>query len=167
MFIMFYIIILVYSDFFFLLLFSRVAVLFSTGCSRAGIPPLSLRSLLGEFAFIFHIRFSGQALAYFLSAVSAGQCVVFQGAAVEGIGIPLSELVSHWREVSFPWEICLERSWAHFRSMVSEHTFANIPSIVPARECVIFRGSFNGWSSGSIAVFPCDWEVHPFMGGIP
>ena len=32
----------------FLLLFSRVVVLFSTRCSRVGIPPLSLRCLLEE-----------------------------------------------------------------------------------------------------------------------
>ena len=29
--------------------FVEIVVLFSTGCSRAGIPPLSLRGLLGEY----------------------------------------------------------------------------------------------------------------------
>ena len=37
----------------FLLLFSRVAVMLSTGCSQAGIPPLPLRGLLGEFVLYF------------------------------------------------------------------------------------------------------------------
>ena len=97
-------------DFCFLLLFSKVVVLFSTGCSRAGIPPLSLRSLLGEFCMHFHIRFLGQASSYFIIVVSIGYCAVLQGAAVEGIGIPLYELVFHCREVSFTWGTCLERS---------------------------------------------------------
>ena len=34
----------------FFLLFSRVTTVFSTGCSRARIPPLPLRDLLGEIA---------------------------------------------------------------------------------------------------------------------
>ena len=101
---------LVFLDFFFLLLFSMVDVLFSTGCSRAGIKPLSLRSLLEEFAFNFHIIFLGQASSYFISVVSTDYCAVLQGAAVEGIGIPLYELVFHCREVSFTWGTCLERS---------------------------------------------------------
>ena len=39
----------------FLLLFSRVVVLFSIGCPRVGIPPLPLRSLLERFVLYFSI----------------------------------------------------------------------------------------------------------------
>jgi len=67
-----------------------------------GIPPLSFEEPHWEsFYSSFHIRFSGQASANFISTVFARDCAVLLGAAVEGIGIPVPELVSHWRKVSF------------------------------------------------------------------
>ena len=35
-------------------------MLFSTGCSWSGIPPLSLRGLLEEFEFVVHYQAKGQ-----------------------------------------------------------------------------------------------------------
>ena len=50
------------------LLLSKVAVLFSTRCSRAGIPPISFEESHWEsFHSSFHIRFLGQASAYIIS----------------------------------------------------------------------------------------------------
>ena len=86
----------------FLLFFSRVAVLFSTRCSRVGIPPLSFEEPHWEiFYSSFHIIFLVQDLANFFSVVFARDCAVLLGVAVEGIGISVSELVAHWRKVSF------------------------------------------------------------------
>ena len=42
------------------LLLSRVAVMFSTGCSRAGIPSLSFEELIGR-VFIHHSKLGFQA----------------------------------------------------------------------------------------------------------
>ena len=50
------------------LLLSKTAVLFSTGCSQAGIPPLSFKEPHWEiFNSSFHIRFSGQASSIFIN----------------------------------------------------------------------------------------------------
>ena len=65
------------------------------------------------------------------------------GAAVEGIEIPLSELIFCWREISFHPEIYLEGLGADFRSVVSYHTLLRVSSAVVARNCVILGGRFH------------------------
>ena len=78
------------------------------------------------------------------------------GAAVEGIGIPLSELVFCWREVSFHREICLEGLRDDFISMVSDHTFPRVSSAAVAGNCIILRQLFIPGFDGFLVVFPCD-----------
>ena len=78
------------------------------------------------------------------------------GAAVEGIGIPVSELVSHWRKVP-----SLERSVWRVPELISDLWYQNthfpyIPSIFSARECVILEAVPSAWFGGSVAEFPYD-----------
>ena len=55
---------------------AKIAVLFSTGCSRAGIPPLSLRILKGIlFSLYFHIQELGQAPYFIYNADPIEGCV--------------------------------------------------------------------------------------------
>ena len=77
----------------FLLLFRRVAVLFSTGCSRAGIPPLPLRGLLGEIYIVFiHIQAWGQAPFFILSIISIAEYCCVAGCCSGGLITPLPGL---------------------------------------------------------------------------
>ena len=78
------------------------------------------------------------------------------GATVEGIGIPLSELLFCWRMVSFHRDIILEGIRADFRYLVSDHTFPHIPNTFLARECVILEVVLSEWFGGSVVEFPCD-----------
>ena len=77
----------------FLLLFSRVSVLLSTGCSREGIPPLPLRGLLGELYFLLlHIQAWGQAPFPSLSIISIAEYCFVAGCCSGGLLTPLPGL---------------------------------------------------------------------------
>ena len=160
-----YYLILVYLDYCFLLLFSRVALLFSTECSRVGIPPISLRGLLEEYCIHFHIQVFRPSYKFLHQRSFYRLLCCVAGCSSGGVRIPLPELFSHRRKVSFSWEICLESYWAHFRSLALGHTFPIISSTIPARDCIILEGSFSEGSCGSFGEFSCDSRVHPFMEG--
>ena len=147
------------------LLFSRVAVLFSTGCSRAGIPPISLRGLLKEYCIHFHIHIFNPSYNFLRQRSLCRLLCCVVGCSIGGARNPLSQLFSRRRKVSFSREISLESSWEYFIYLALGHIFPIIYNAVPARDCVILEGSFSEGSCGSFGVFSCDWRVQPFMGG--
>ena len=140
-------------------------MLFSIRCSRAGIPPLSLRSLLEEYCIHFHIQVFRPSYNFLHQRSFCRLLCCVAGCCSGGVRIPLSKLVSHRRKAWFSWEIYLEISWEYFRSLELGHIFLIISNAFPARECVIFEGCFSGRSCGFFVVFHCDWGVNPFMGG--
>ena len=140
----------------FLLMFSRVVVLFSTWCSRVGIPPLSLEGLLEEYCIHFHIHVFRPSYKFLHQRSFCRLLCCVAGSSSGGVRNPLSELFSHRRKVSFSWEIILESSWAYFRYLASLHLFPIIFSVVPARDCVILEGSLSEGSYGSFGVFSYD-----------
>lgn len=142
----------------------EIAVLFTTECSRAGIQPLFLRGLLEELHSFPHLGFQAKLQLLHRYNFYRIMCCVL-GCCSGGFRNPLSELVSHWRKDSFTWEISLESSWTHFRSLVPGQLFPIIYSVVPAGNCVILEGSFNEGSCGSFRVFSYDWRVQTFIRG--
>ena len=143
-------------DFCFLLLFSKVAVLFSTGCSREGIPPLSLRGILEEYYIHFHIQVFRPSYNFLHQHSFCRVLCYVAGCCSGGLRNPLSELVSHRRKDSFSWENILEGYWTYFRSLELGQLFPIIYSIVLVGNCVILEGSFREGSCGSFGVFSCD-----------
>ena len=143
-------------------------MLFSTGCSRAGIPHISLRGILGEYlsnistypkfwpSFSLQLQHSFYRILCCVARCCSG-----------GLRNPLSEVCFHRRKDYFSWEISLEGSWAHFKSLASSQDITSYDSAVSVRNCVILEGSFRGVSIGSFRVFPFRWRVQPFIGGHP
>ena len=133
-----------------------IVVLFSSKCSRAGIPPLSLRGLLEENCISFpHSCFQAKLqLLHQRSFCNLLCCVA--GCNSGGFRNPLSELVSHWRKDSFSWEISLEGSWTYFIYLAPGQLFPIIYSIVPASNCIILEESFSEGSCGSFGLFSYD-----------
>ena len=89
----------------------EIVVLFSTGCSRVGIPLLSLRGLLKENCISF--PHSGSRPSYkFLHQCSFYRilCCVARCNSGELFWVS-SELVFQWRKVSIHWEVCEEAPW--------------------------------------------------------
>ena len=141
-------------------------MLFSTGCSRSGIPPLSLRGLLGEYWSIISTH-----PELFPSFILQLQCSFYiilccvAGCCSGGLRNPLPELVFHRREDSFSWDISKEGFWAHFRSLELGQPIPIIYSAVSVGNCVILEGNFRRGSCGSFGVFSCGWRVQSFIGG--
>ena len=84
---------------------AKIAVLFSTGCSQSGIPPLSLRGLLEEYFSIISTYLAfWPSFNLHVQHISVQNWVVLQGCSSGGEKSPFYELVLHWRKDSIHWE---------------------------------------------------------------
>ena len=87
---------------------AKSAVLFSTGCSRVGIPPLSLRYLLGEYFTTFPHSILRPSYNFLHQRSFCRVLCCVAGCNNGELYWVTSELVLQWRKVSINWKACKE-----------------------------------------------------------
>ena len=123
----------------------NIAVMFITGCSREGIPPLSLRGLLEEYFTTFpHSRLRPSYNFLHRRSFCLELCCVAGCNSGELYQVS-SELVLQWRKVSFHWKASKEAPWALLTYLASGQEVL-IPlqhSFIP--DLCYFREELQGW----------------------
>ena len=119
-------------------------MLFSTGCSWSGIPPLSLRGLLEEFALHSTIRHLAKASVLMYNAVPVEDFVLRWREEVVEVDLGDLWARSHWREVPFSWEASKEGPRTYLTHFASGHSIFIPYSVVLVHDHVILVSCCSG-----------------------
>ena len=124
------------------------AVLFSTWCSRVGIPYISFKSLLEDyFTKSLHLGLRPRYIFLHQHFFYRILCCVAGFSSGEPYWVS-SELVLQWRKVSIHWKACKEAPWAYLTHLALGQGLFIPYSTVSAQICVILGRSCRGGCSG-------------------